>query len=103
MGRIINWRPNKNELSEIQGEWEEAKNIIYNEVVTKKIEWGNGYRQNNNLLKEKKTSYIHMRPHAKNSQDIDIPYKEFTRNSVSICWQSFWFNKKFIQSLIQNS
>ena len=37
VGRIINWRPNKNELSEIQGEWEEAKNIIYNEVVTKKM------------------------------------------------------------------
>ena len=101
VGRIINWRPNKNQLSEIQGEWEEAKNIIYNEVVTEKIKWGNGYRQNNNLLKEKKTNYIHIRPHARNSQDIDVPYKIHTNNSVSICWQSFWFNKKFIKTLIK--
>ena len=105
VGRIINWRPNKDQLSEIQIEWEKAKDIIHNKVQTHKVKWGNGYRQNNNLLKEKKhaTNYIHMRPHAKNSQDIDVPYKEYTRNSVSICWQSFWFNKKFIQSLIKSS
>ena len=103
VGKLIYWRPSKPELSNIQSEWEKAKGIIKNKVQTEKIKWGNGFRQNNNLLKEKDTNYIHMRPHARNSQDIDIPYKKITENSVSICWQSFWFNKGFIKILIKNS
>lgn len=103
VGKLIYWRPSKPELSNIQSEWEKAKGIIKNKVQTEKIKWGNGFRQNNNLLKEKDTNYIHMRPHARNSQDIDTPYKKFTKNNVSICWQSFWFNKGFIKILIKNS
>jgi len=103
VGEITNWRPDKTEINGIKREWKEAKDIIKKEVATKTIKWGNGFRQNNNLLKQKDTSYIHIRPHARNSQDIDIPYKEHTKSSVSICWQSFWFNKQFIQSLIKSS
>lgn len=103
VGEIIKWRPNKNEIYGIESEWEKAKDIIKNQVITETIKWGDGYRQNNNLLKEKDTKYIHMRPHARDSKDIDIPYKKYTKNSVSICWQSFWLNKKFIKTLIQTS
>jgi hypothetical protein len=49
----------------------------------------------NNLPKESETTFIHMRPHARNADDID---KSLLKTEITK--QCFWFNKSFIQSLI---
>ncbi|MFN5223910.1 MAG: hypothetical protein ACK5DJ_06965, partial [Bacteroidota bacterium] len=53
-----------------------------------------GFVQKNNLPGESDTKYIHMRPHGRDSNDLDDSIK------VKITKQSFWFNKSFIQKLI---
>ena len=101
VGNIILWVPSFKELEGMKMEWEELKQIIKSGVITQIVKHGNRKRQLNNLLKSKNTNYIHIRPHAKDSNDVDIPYLEYTKGRVSICWQSYWLNKKFISKLLQ--
>lgn len=95
-GHSIIWRPSKKQLLEIQKEWERANNIIKEGIEVKKVRSNNskGFILKNNLLKESDTEYIHMRPHARDSDDIDESIKP------RISKQCFWFNKKFIQNLL---
>ena len=65
-----------------------------------KLNTEKGTRQENNLLKSSDTEIIHIRPHAKNSKDIDKPYFEFSKTRIS--WQSFWLNKSFTEKVINN-
>lgn len=77
---------------------EKAKDIILNGVKVNNVKYGKGTRQVNNLLKSSDTEIIHIRPHAKNSKDIDKPYFEFSK--INISWQSFWLNKSFTEKII---
>ncbi len=101
IGKSFIWRPTKKQLEDIQLEWEKAYNVIKEGVVLTKKKQNNkkGFILKNNLPNESETKYIHLRPHARDSNDIDksIP-------GVKITKQCFWFNKKFIQKLlIENS
>lgn len=95
------WAPNESELSLVGKEWEEIQEVIQKGVVVQKVKYGKGYRTNNNLPKQSETNFIHLRPHAKNSSDFDIPYLNYTNGDVEITKQSFWLNKKFINQLIE--
>ena len=98
IGKSVYWHPNKLELSAIKKEWEKAKDIVLNGVEVNNVKYGKGTRQVNNLLKSSDTEIIHIRPHAKNSKDIDKPYFEFSK--INISWQSFWLNKSFTEKII---
>ena len=64
--------------------------------MTKKITKNRkGYILENNLPNESNTNYIHLRPHGRNSDDID---KSLT--DIEITKQCFWLNKKLIQKII---
>ena len=99
VGRPVYWRPSKEQLEAIKIEWEMAKKIINSGVKVSNVKYGRGYRQENNLLKASNTNYIHIRPHARDANDLDKPFKEKT--GIEICWQSFWFNKIFINKIIK--
>ena len=96
-GKSIIWRPSKSDLLEIQKEWELVNKTINEGVVlTKKITKNRkGYVLENNLPNESKTNYIHMRPHGRDSDDID---KSIT--DIQITKQCFWLNKKLIQKIL---
>lgn len=99
-GKSFIWRPSKTELLGIQQEWENIhatinKGILINRKPTKNKK---GFILQNNLLKETKSTYIHVRPHARDSYDIDKSLGE-----ISISKQCFWFNKKWIQVLISKA
>lgn len=98
-GTSFIWRPTKLDLLNIQKEWEKNKHIINDGLEVKKISRKNkkGYILTNNLLKESESKYIHMRPHAKDSNDFDKSLK-----SINISKQCFWLNKKRIHKLILN-
>ena len=100
VGKIIFWKPNAEQMLTIKNEWLKAKEIVVSGVKTKSVKWGRGTRQENNLIKSSDTNILHIRPHANNSKDLDIPYLNFSNNKVSICWQSFWLNIKFINTII---
>ena len=97
-GKSIIWMPNKKQLLTIQKEWENARNIVRDgiKVQRKKTNNRKGYIQENNLPKDSETQIIHMRPHGRDSDDIDKSLKK-----IKITKQCFWFNKSFIQSLLK--
>jgi DNA mismatch repair endonuclease MutH len=99
-GKSFIWRPSKLDLMNIQKEWEKNKSIIENELEVKKISRKNtkGYILTNNLLKESISNFIHMRPHAKDSNDLDP-----SMISLNISKQCFWLNKNLIRKLILNN
>lgn len=102
LGKSVSWKANYDELKIIENEWSTAKKLITdNKVEVWKEKHGDGFRQMNNLLKSKETKIIHLRPHAKNSDDIDIPYFEYTNGKIRITWQSFWLNKSFVESKLK--
>ena len=96
-GRSVIWRPTHNELVKIQAEWELINNIIKRgiKVEKKAAKTRKGYIQINDLPGEKDTKFIHMRPHGRDSDDIDDSIDE-----VQITKQCFWLNKKLIQRIV---
>ena len=100
IGKAVFWKANELELSIIKKEWERARDVVNNGVKVNEVKYGKGTRQENNLLKSSDTEIIHIRPHAKNSKDIDKPYFEFSKTRIS--WQSFWLNKSFTEKVINN-
>ncbi|WP_204344832.1 hypothetical protein [Psychroserpens algicola] len=101
IGDFTFWEPTRNELNLISAEWNQVKEVIKNGVVLRKVKYGKSFRTTNNLPKQSKTNFIHLRPHAKNSFDYDIPYLKYTNGAVEITKQSFWLNKKFINQLLE--
>ena len=100
IGSPFFWKMKESDLKKVEKEWLSAQKIVENGVVTKKVRWGNKYRQQNNLLKQSETEIIHIRPHAQNSSDIDLPF--FEKQKIKISWQSFWLNKSYIQKILKN-
>jgi len=96
------WECNESELSIIREEYEIAKSIVQNGIIlTDKLKGGKTVTENN-LLKSRDTKILHMRPHAKNKDDYDIKYFKYTNGEIRITKQSFWLNKKFINTLIDS-
>ena len=100
IGEICVWKVGEIELKLIGEEWEKAKHIVEEGVTMTREKFGKGYRMKNNLLKQSKTNYIHIRPHGINSFDIDKPFFEYTNQNVKITKQSFWLNKFFLNNLL---
>lgn len=103
IGNFSIWHASTDELNNIRIEWEKAKEIIKNGVKIEMKPYGKGFRNENNLLKQSQSNYIHMRPHATNSLDIDRLYLKYTFGMVEICKQSFWFNKSFVNNILKNN
>ena len=95
IGEAVFWKADAKQLETIRNEWVRAKSIISDGVKVNYVKWGKSHRQENNLLKSSETDIIHLRPHARDSKDIDKPYFEFSK--VQISWQSFWLNREFIK------
>jgi len=99
VGKSFYWKANDEEIEIIKDEWIQAKNIVQNGVEVEDVIHGEGYRQENNLLKSSSTKIIHIRPHGKDSNDIDKPF--FKHKSIRITWQSFWLNKSYINQILK--
>lgn len=98
IGKAVFWKANDSEALIIKKEWNEAKEIVMKGVIVNQVKHGKTERQENNLLKSTETEIIHIRPHAQNSKDIDKPFFDFSK--ISISWQSFWLNKAFTEKII---
>jgi DNA mismatch repair protein MutH len=98
-GHSFIWRPSKKDLLAIKKEWESVRQTIIEGIKVKKLPFKNkrGYIIENNLLKESESHYIHIRPHARDSNDLDDSISH-----VKISKQSFWFNKRWIQKIVSD-
>jgi DNA mismatch repair protein MutH len=103
IGCLSFWQPNDDLINLIGDEWSHLKKIIQNGIEIEQVKYGSIYRNNNNLPKQSETNYIHLRPHGKDSNDIDVKYHEYTNKTIAITKQSFWLNKKFINQLLINN
>ena len=103
-GKPIHWTADAYTLEAIKKEWIGCKKLVMdNRVETKPYTQKNGkIIQKNNLLKSSQSEYIHIRPHTSDSSNIDIPYYNHTNGKISISWQSFWLNKSFVKTIINN-
>ena len=101
IGDFSLWQPNDSELKLIGTEWNKTKNIIKQGVKLKSMKYGNSFRTYNNLPKQSETNFIHLRPHAKNSFDYDLPFLRYTNGEIEITKQSFWLNKKYVNNLLK--
>ncbi|MES2589286.1 MAG: MutH/Sau3AI family endonuclease [Bacteroidota bacterium] len=100
IGKSVYWKASEKELSTIQNEWERAKKIVEKGVEVYEIKQTGRTIQGNNLLKSTETEIIHIRPHGNDSNDIDIPFLQYTARKIRISWQSFWLNKSFTEKVI---
>ena len=100
VGQLSYWKPNNEEILKIGLEWLEVQTTLKKGIKTRTVRHGKTFRNQNNLPKESKTKYIHLRSHARDSQDYDKKYHEYTKGEVKITKQSFWLNKNFLNSLI---
>ena len=82
VGHPVLWQPNQQELSVIQKQWEKVKSIASDGVHVERVKHGKGYRQLNNLIKASSEKIIHVRPHAKDSSDIDRPYEKLKNKRI---------------------
>ncbi|MFB9080238.1 MutH/Sau3AI family endonuclease [Flavobacterium procerum] len=101
VGKTVYWKASDAEMSTIRKEWREAQEIVKKGVKLQTIRRGTKQMQENNLLKSSNTTIIHIRPHANDSSDIDLPYYNLTQKRIRISWQSFWLNKSFVESKIK--
>ena len=103
VGEFSYWIPSEGDLNNIGAEWSGVNLVLKNGVELKKVKHGKSYRTTNNLPKQSETSFIHLRPHGKNSFDYDLQYLEYTDGNIEITKQSFWINKKFINKLLEKN
>ena len=103
IGEFSYWTPTKEELIEIGKEWMITKELLKKGIKVTKVKFGKSFRNSNNLPKQSKTKYIHLRPHGINSYDYDLKYLEYSNGETQITKQSFWLNKKFINTLLKNN
>jgi DNA mismatch repair protein MutH len=99
VGKPIVWEPSQDDLEIIKKQWEKVKKLAFEGVNVWAVKYGSKTRQENNLLKASEDRIIHVRPHAKNSSDIDRPYNKL--KGISITWQSFWLNAKFVEGVLK--
>ena len=94
------WSPSITQEKLIKMEWLAYQNIVKQGVkIDKKPQNSKkGYVEVTSLPKESSTEIIHMRTHARDSDDRDID-----QFGTSIVKHSFWLNKKFVNKLIKNS
>jgi DNA mismatch repair endonuclease MutH len=92
-GKSFIWKPDHDELVMIQSEWERIRDVVKAgiQIEKKDVKTKRGFIQKNNLPGESETQYIHLRPHARDANDLD------TSVDIEICKQSFWFNKSFLK------
>lgn len=106
LGTPFFWSPSPEEWSGIQAEWRKYQEAVaaggaqYHPVLNQegkvqKTKAGRVKRENK-LPKMTETRYIHIRPHGRDSHDLDVdPLGEPTTK------QCFWLNKAFVQSILQ--
>jgi DNA mismatch repair protein MutH len=96
-GRSFIWRPDHAELINIQADWERIRQVVRDGIRLERmtVKSKRGFIMRNNLPGESETVCIHMRPHARDAEDLDKTV------SVRISKQSFWFNKRFIQGKLR--
>jgi DNA mismatch repair protein MutH len=96
-GKSFIWKPDHGELVDIQADWERIRDAVRQGILIekKRVRSKRGYIRKNNLPGDSETRCIHMRPHARDADDLDTSVK------IKICKQSFWFNKGYIQALVE--
>lgn len=101
-GKSFIWRPDRHQLEQIGREWRRCKEIITKGIVVKRKTAKNrkGYTLTNNLPGAKNTQYIHMRPHGRNSDDVDMSISIDNSIDTRITKQCFWLNKSFVRGLV---
>ena len=94
------WSPSSNEMKIIKNEWLNYQKEVRKGIQIEKIPRNTkkGYIEQTSLPNESSTQIVHMRTHAKDSNDRDTDDFE-----TSIVKHSFWLNKKFVNSLIEKS
>lgn len=84
-------------LLDIGKEYNRIHMLISKGVKVKEVKRGNSFINVNNLPKAKDTNYIHLRPKAKNKEDLDMWY--FENYNIPLTKQGLFLNKDLINKI----
>lgn len=94
LGRAFFWSPSPEQWGMIQVDWERYQTAVMEGMARYYVPPG-WKRRTNNLPKDGETHVIHMRPHGRDSLDVDIDPK-----GNLVTKQCFWLNKQFVWDMV---
>lgn len=101
--KVFLWSMPETDLDEsVRAVWERTKEILESgQVVNRTDSRG---RIILNFPKEKDTKVCHVRPHGRDSMDLDkLPTRDQKTNYIGLAKQSFWLNKNYIGKIIETN
>ena len=97
---VLHWKASESELKMIGCDYDEIRNILLNNVTQKEILGNRKIIIVDNIPKESQSKYVHIRPKAKNRDDIDEDY--YLVYGKRLTKRSFYLNKSVINRLIND-
>lgn len=92
--KVIEWRMPDTDIVKVEEVWQKTKTLVNNGIKIIKTD----NQTINNLPKQRDHEIIHIRPHARNANDLTIlPDKR------KITKQCFWLNSTYIKKIISQS
>lgn len=88
IGKPFLWVPSQAEWATIEEEWRSFQAQVRTGAATYQA---HGARRQSGLTPSSQTSILHMRPHARDSRDLDVDPR-----GTPVTKQSFWLNKAFV-------
>lgn len=100
--KLVTWKIPKDILDEsIVNVWMKTKKVLLSGNIVKYIENEKLYT---NFPSAKENPYMHVRPHSQNKTDVKkLPIPDKITGLISYAKQCFWFNKSYINRVINDS
>jgi len=101
IGKAFFWTPDNTEIDLIEKEYNEYQKVLA-KVSAEILENANIRKAQEIWLRDwiqaSDTQIVHMRPHARDSNDLDPSLPE-----LGVCKYSFWLNQTFLQRIVNNA
>jgi hypothetical protein len=97
---VLHWKPSESELDIIGNDYNKIRHVLLNNVEQKEILGNKTIRIVDNIPKESQSKYVHIRPKAKNKDDIDKDY--YLVYGKRLTKRAFYLNKSVINKLIND-
>jgi hypothetical protein len=100
LNNVIVWKPTKKDLRLIGEDYDKIRRILIDGVVQKEKIGTKSIMNVDNLPKESDTEYIHIRPKARNKDDIDEGYHNAFGKRLTK--RAFYLNKPIINKILDD-
>lgn len=100
LSNVLVWKPSKKELKLIGEDYDKIRGVLLDGVIQKEEIGMKSIKNVDNLPNESDTEYIHIRPKAKNKEDIDEGY--YNAFGIRLTKRAFYLNKSIINKILDD-